>query len=95
MSDKLKQQLEESNRSKYGEKEFDQISQNYREGKSEGDNWCAENIKRYLNRFKRKGSSKGNNITDLYKAKDYLERMIEENEKVLPSDQKEIVENFT
>ena len=93
MSDKLKEQLEESNRSKYGEKEFDQISLNYRESKLVGDVWCAENVKRYLNRFKRAGSSKANNLTDLYKAKDYLERMIEENEKILP-ESSEVIENF-
>lgn len=75
-------QLEESNRSKYGEKEFDQISQNYRVSKSKGDIWCAENIKRYLDRFTRPGSSKADNLIDLKKAKDYLERMIEKNEQL-------------
>lgn len=80
-----KEQLEESNRSKYGDKEHDQISENYRISKSFGDQWTLENVKRYINRFKRPGSSKGNNITDLYKAKDYLERAIEANEKLNPS----------
>ena len=95
MSRNLEKQLEESNRSKYGEKEFDQISLNYRESKMVGDVWCAENVKRYLNRFKRAGSSKANNLTDLYKAKDYLNRMIEENEKLLPlASGDEVVENF-
>lgn len=74
-------ELEKSNRAKYGKKEFDQISQNYRISKERGDIWCAENIKRYLDRFTRPGSTKANNLVDLYKAKDYLERMIEANEK--------------
>lgn len=73
------EELERSNRSKYGAKEFDQISNNYRISKERGDIWCVENVKRYLDRFSRPGSSKGNNLTDLMKAKDYLERMIEEN----------------
>lgn len=91
----LEKQLEESNRKKYGEKEFDQISENFRISKESGDTWCAENVKRYLNRFKRPGSTKANNLTDLYKAKDYLERMIEENEKLLDNSTKEVEENFT
>lgn len=73
-------ELEESNRSKYGEKEFDQISSNYRISKEAGDNWCSENIKRYLTRFTRPGSSKANNLTDLKKAADYMSRMIEMNQ---------------
>lgn len=93
--DSIKAQLEATNRAKYGEKEFDQISENYRISKEWGDHWCAENIKRYLNRFKRPGSTKANNLTDLYKAKDYLERMIEENEKLAsPDSKKEVIENF-
>jgi hypothetical protein len=96
---KLKKQLEESNRLKYGDKEHDQISENYRIGKEHGDIWCAENIKRYLNRFKRPKSSKANNLTDLYKAKDYLERMIEANEELATDPEngittQEIEENF-
>lgn len=75
-----REELEKSNRSKYGEKEFDQISQNYRVSKEKGDIWCSENVKRYLDRFTRPGSSKANNLIDLLKAKDYLERMIEANE---------------
>lgn len=72
-----KEELEKSNRSKYGEKEFDQISLNYRKSTWYGDIWASENVKRYLDRFTRPGSSKANNLTDLLKAKDYLERMIE------------------
>ena len=87
-----KNQLEASNRSKYGEKEFDQISENYRINKERGDIWCSENVKRYLNRFTRPGSSKANNLVDLYKAKDYLERMIEFNAKVNNVNKKEVLE---
>jgi hypothetical protein len=72
--------LEESNRSKYGPKEFDQISTNYRISNERGNIWCSENVKRYLDRFGRPGSSKAGNLTDLKKAKDYLERMIEMNQ---------------
>lgn len=72
--------LENSNRSKYGEKEFDLISQHYRVSKEQGDVWCSGNVIRYLDRFKRPNSSKSNNMVDLLKARDYLERMIEENQ---------------
>jgi hypothetical protein len=88
-----KQDLESSNRSKYGEKEFDLISENYRISKHDGDVWCANNIIRYLGRFKRINSSKANNMTDLYKAKDYLDRMIEANEQMIDQNNKqEIIE---
>ena len=76
-----KEELEQSNRSKYGEKEFDQISLNYRKSNQYGDIWASENVKRYLDRFTRPGSSKANNFTDLLKARDYLDRMIEFHEK--------------
>lgn len=82
-------ELESSNRSKYGPKEFDQIATNYRIAKERGDIWCSENVKRYLDRFTRPGSSKANNLTDLLKAKDYLERMIEMNQN---ADNKEKIE---
>lgn len=81
-----KEDLEKSNRLKYGPKEFDQISENYRISKERGDSWAAENVKRYLNRFTRPGSSKANNLTDLVKARDYLDRMIEAN-KILQKDE--------
>lgn len=71
-----KEELERSNLKKYGPKEFDQITENYNISLERGDIWCAENIKRYLNRFTRKDSTKGSNLTDLYKALDYLNRMI-------------------
>jgi|TARA_B100001094_G_C18072787_1_gene741000 hypothetical protein len=73
-------ELNESNRSKYGPREFDQISTNYRISKERGDIWCSENVKRYLDRFTRPNSTKGHNLTDLLKAKDYLERMIDMNQ---------------
>ena len=47
--------------------------------KAKGDIWCSENVKRYHDRFTQPASSKANNLTDLKKAKDYLERMIEQN----------------
>lgn len=80
---KKKDQLEESNRSKYGDKDFDIISQCYRVSKEQGDVWCIGNIFRYLDRFKRPNSSKGNNLTDLIKARDYMERLIEKNIELL------------
>lgn len=89
MADDVKDKLEESNRSKYGPKEFDQISNNYRISKERGDTWCSENVKRYLDRFTRPGSSKANNLTDLLKARDYLDRMIENNQDANP---KEVIE---
>lgn len=78
-----KEDLEKSNRAKYGDKEFDLISQNYRISKQHGDVWCANNVVRYLDRFKRPDSTKADNMIDLLKARDYLDRMIEENQKVL------------
>lgn len=75
--------LQKSNRAKYGEKEFDLISQHYRISKEQGDVWCSGNVIRYLDRFKRPNSTKSNNMIDLLKARDYLDRMIEENQKLL------------
>lgn len=77
------QELKDSNLSKYGEKDFDLISQNYRISKQHGDVWCANNVIRYLDRFKRPNSSKADNLIDLLKSRDYLDRMIEENQKSL------------
>ena len=85
-------ELEEKNRSKYGDKDFDIISQNYRISKEHGDVWCANNVIRYLDRFKRPGSGKGNNMVDLYKSRDYLNRMIEENEKLNGTNNEEVIE---
>ena len=95
MENDITKKLEESNRSKYGDKDYDQISQNYRISKDRGDVWCSENINRYLSRFTRPNSSKKDNLTDLYKAKDYLQRMIEVNEGILGTDNREeVIENF-
>lgn len=89
----FEQRMEESNRSKYGDKNHDLIAENYRISKHDGDVWCANNTIKYLNRFKREGSSKANNMTDLYKSRDYLNRMIEANEKLVKLDKPcEIVE---
>lgn len=93
-NEKLQEELEASNRAKYGDKDFDQISENYRISKERGDSWAAENVKRYLNRFTRPGSTKADNLTDLYKAKDYLQRMISANEKLQEVNKKEVIENF-
>jgi hypothetical protein len=65
---------------------------NYRVSKERGDIWCTENVKRYLDRFTRPGSSKGNNLTDLLKAQDYLQRMIEQNQMIGGLQTKEIIE---
>ena len=62
---------------KYGPKEFDCISAGYRESKQVGDFYCSLNIKKYIERYSRPTSAKSNNLQDLIKAKDYLERMIE------------------
>lgn len=83
------EELEKSNRSKYGQKEDDLIARTYRDNKRDGDVWCVLNIQRYLTRFVRQGSSKANNLTDLLKARDYLDRMIEYNQF---NENKEIVE---
>jgi len=84
-------ELEASNRSKYGEKEHDMISRMYRRSKTHGDAYCAGHVERYLDRFIRPESSKGNNQIDLIKAKDYLERMIEVNEQ-LKANKIEVIE---
>lgn len=73
-------ELENSNRAKYGEKEFDLISQNYRKSKEIGDTWCSSNVIRYLDRYTRPGSTKAGNHTDLLKAFDYLQRMIDKSQ---------------
>lgn len=86
-----KEELEASNRSKYGEKENDMISRMYRRSKLQGDTYCSGHVERYIDRFIRPESSKGNNMIDLIKAKDYLERMIEANE-TININNKEIIE---
>lgn len=69
------------NGEKYGDPSDDVIARAYRDDKRIGDIWCAKNVEKYLKRFLGK-SRKSNNQTDLLKAKDYLDRMIMENEKL-------------
>jgi hypothetical protein len=69
---------EKLNQDKYGAKDDDVIARCYRESQDIGDVWCAKNVERYLRRFLSK-SHKGHNRMDLLKAKDYLDRMIENN----------------
>jgi hypothetical protein len=93
----LEKKLDDSDRKKYGDKEFDQISQCYKVSKEKGDIWCSENIKRYLDRFTRPSSTKQNILTDLIKARNYLDRMITENNSEKYSNvnkTEEIIENF-
>jgi hypothetical protein len=65
-------------KTKYGDKENDCISTGYKQSKEIGDWYCTLNIKKYTERYSRPNSSKSNNVVDLIKAKDYLERMIEQ-----------------
>ncbi len=68
------------NARKYGESDDDIIARSYRLNKDAGDTWCRYNVMRYLERFMRKGNMKAQNVVDLKKARDYLNRMIEANE---------------
>jgi hypothetical protein len=72
-----KDELEQSNRSKYGSKQEDVIAHCYSLGDRDGDLWCLMNVRKYVERYSREGSSKANNITDLEKAMDYLKRVVE------------------
>jgi hypothetical protein len=82
----IEQALEESNRSKYGAKEFDLISEQYRNSEHDGHVWSGTNAVKYINRYKREGSSKSGNLSDLLKAQDYLNRMIDAHKKFHPED---------
>jgi hypothetical protein len=83
---------EEINRQKYGSKEDDLIARSYRDSKEKGDIWCSNNTIKYLTRFTG-NSIKSNNIVDLRKAADYLNRMLEQNEKIIATlKQNEITE---
>lgn len=82
----IEQALEESNRSKYGAKEFDLISEQYRNSEHDGHVWAGTNAVKYINRYKREGSSKAGNLSDLLKARDYLGRMIEAHKQFHPDD---------
>jgi len=76
----------QENINKYGEKEWDTISDAYRHSKDSGDVYCAFNARKYITRFISK-SKKAHNNGDLRKAIDYLQRMIEMN-----TDKEEIIE---
>jgi len=69
--------LEQSNRAKYGDKENDIIAQAFQMHEPYGNFWCVFNAKKYIERFIRPGSTKGGNITDIVKARDYLDRLIQ------------------
>lgn len=71
-------QLEQSNRAKYGDQKSDVIAQAYAMGRHVGDIWCVFNVWRYLSRYIRPGSTKAGNLTDMLKARDYLDRAIQQ-----------------
>lgn len=72
-----KDELEASDRSKYGDKSNDLISNMFKRNFSFGVCWCAGNAERYLLRFNREGSSKQGNKIDIEKAKNYIGRILE------------------
>lgn len=74
-------QMRKRNEEKYGQKNDDVISRAYREDKRVGDIWCSKNAEKYLRRFI-SSSDKSNNMTDLLKAKDYIDRMVEANQQL-------------
>ena len=82
MSNKLVETQEQTNRSKYGPKTDDVIARTYRDNHRDGNMWCAKNVEKYLFRYTREGSSKAGIYENLLKAKDYLDRMIEENKPI-------------
>lgn len=72
---------EKDNVAKYGDKSDDVIARAFRDGDDNGIYWTGYNIKKYVGRFMSKGSKKSRNMADLYKSRDYLNRLIEEMEK--------------
>jgi hypothetical protein len=72
-----KEELEASNRAKYGDKKNDLIAQKYMKSTLIGDSWVLGNAYRYLDRYSREGSTKSGNYMDLYKASDYISRAIQ------------------
>lgn len=80
--------LEQSNRAKYGDKRNDVIAQAFEMSETFGEVWCVFNAKKYIERFIRPGSTKGGNLTDIIKARDYLDRLIQRNTKSEIDDQK-------
>lgn len=69
-------QQREENVAKYGEKDFDVVSEAYRLGKHEGDVYCGHNAWKYIKRYMG-NNKKARNKGDLIKALDYLQRMLE------------------
>lgn len=69
----ISKEQEQKNKEKYGDKQFDVISDAYRLGKREGDVYAIHNAIKYLKRYVSK-SSKANNVMDLDKAMDYISR---------------------
>jgi hypothetical protein len=68
------------NAAKYGKRDDDVIARIYRESEVGGNYFCKGNIEKYITRFCKEGSPKAGNLTDLIKAKDFLNRMIEMNQ---------------
>lgn len=85
------------NIAKYGNRNDDVIARSYREGVDIGNVWCLKNVEKYLRRFL-SHSAKGNNLIDLLKAKDYLDRAVEINQKLAKKDseinKQEIIEKL-
>jgi hypothetical protein len=75
-------ELEVMNRQKYGEKQFDVISDAYRVSKKHGDIWCGYNAIKYIKRYVG-NSHKSDNLTDLEKAIDYLTRARDNHKQVI------------
>lgn len=71
-------ELEASDRSKYGDKKNDLISKMFEVSFEAGVIWTIGNVKRYLLRFSREGSSKQGNRIDIEKSVNYLERLYEQ-----------------
>jgi hypothetical protein len=74
--DVLDEEQEKLNRAKYGDKEYDVISDSYRNGKKIGDAYCGFNAIKYIKRYIG-NSHKSENATDIDKAIDYLNRIKE------------------
>lgn len=72
--------LKETNAAKYGEPSDDVIAQQYKESRIGGNYFCKGNIEKYIRRFCKEGSPKADNVTDLIKARDFLDRMIAANQ---------------
>ena len=79
------------NANKYGEKQFDVISDAYRVGRKEGDVYAGYNAIKYIKRYT-SNSKKAQNLLDLRKALDYITRMIEYGESIAERDKPEVIE---